>query len=278
LEAEALREEYRQAEEKPLGELAKGIEHYVDSILDGTAGSGLEDPLALRVYTAKGEDRARENIYQARMLKIEKKAEALLNPDQVRMVKKFTLCLIAPLYMSDPERVGQVADGSKWLKVVKEVRDLTQREWEGQRAARIADFLFGVESEVGPLAPVRRERLAARCERMLEKARSLSPIMYRLRKNELANFLDLEEQERLHYKKLRRVKQSVIGGPGPVAHWMLSSAAVELYPRLEMALARNVKISPLPDLAAMTYCSPSADGRRSKNCSTGTLDDLMVRP
>lgn len=276
-EAEALREEYRKAELVPLATLEAGIRDYIDRLLAGTAGDGLEDPETMKVYTAKGKDRARENAWLARMGEVEKKLDGILSPSQVRVTEKFTRCLIAPLYMADPERVGQVSDNSAWLKVLDEVRGLDSRTWEGQRAERIEEFLFGVESEVGPLAPLRRERLAARCERVLEKARSLSNIMYRLRRNELANFLDLEEQERLHYKKLRGLQQSIVGGPGTLAHWLLSPQAARLYPRLQAALEAGVTIAPLPELTAMATCVPSADGTRM-NCSTGKLSDVEVRP
>lgn len=274
--AAEFRVQYLQDEQEKFAQFEGGIRDYMDRLIAGTAGDGLDDPVAAKVYAANSTERQRHNDWLAKFSRIEAQAADLLNEDQVRMVGKFTRCLIAPLYMADPERVGQVGDGSKWLAVLDEVRGLDQRTWEGQRADRVDNFLFGVQGEVGPLSGLRRERLAARCERVFEQARSLSNIMYRLRKYELANFLDLEEQERNHYKQLWEQEDQIVGGPGPVAHWLLSPEALALYPRISEALARGVKLGPAADLNQMVFCTIDEEGR--KHCSTATLADLEVMP
>lgn len=269
-EANRLREGYRVDEGPALADLQQQAEQYRERLLAGEAADGLEDPLARRLYQARSDAQARANRFEADLAALERRAEAVLNPEQRRVVFAFTRCVIAPAYLADPERVGQAASGSAYVALVREVRALSEEAWQGQRAARVASFLEGVEAEVGPLAAGRREELASRGLAVLEEARRLEPIAFRLRLGELAGFLDPEEQERRHLRRARELDERLAGGAGAVADWLLSEEARRSYPGLEEALGRDLLPPEAPELARIPTCVPDAAGA-PRHCSTGSL-------
>lgn len=253
----------------PAEALTGAIDRYVDALVDGTVRDGLGNPLADQVYAGAGEDRARANAWLARLTGLEAQARRVLSPEQCRIVERFTRCVVAPAYLADPERIGEAGKASDGLLQLREIRAMDPGAWAARREAWMEDWLRGVEGEVGPLGAARRRELGDRLALVLTEARRLDRLAFALRGRELAAFLDFEAQEQEHLRDLAGAIGSRQGGPGPIARWLLSDAARDLYPRLAAARPPVLPDGPLP---AIPLCT------KGGSCATTTFASLMGRP
>jgi hypothetical protein len=124
-----------------------------------------------------------------------KKVAGILTDNQKEVVGSFSCCLVPPKSLSDPVRVGQ-ADVAEWqVKMLEDVRKCSDALWPLAKKRTLDKLEAGaVIADPGMTEEKKREE-RKRVGDILDKARSLSDVEFKMEKEELAAQIKASAQE-----------------------------------------------------------------------------------
>lgn len=204
---------------KILGEmyikLMKGYKLDPDFLASVSTIGGAVDPVKHRLHGA--------------LCDLEEEVLSIFTPIEKQLVRDFVPCVVPPMGLSDPIRIGQAGYSLKDKKLLDDVRKLSEIEFFKRKESLISGILLEAQNEFGLIGEETTNMLREKIAKVLDSSRNLSQIDYEIQREDLAVQVNKENLEAFLKNKREENLRKVQRISGKIDFLFLSEFSMEIY-------------------------------------------------
>ncbi|MCK5683151.1 hypothetical protein KAJ27_03485 [bacterium] len=175
------------------------------------------------------------------MCDLEEETLTVFTPIEKQLVIDFVPCVVPPLGLSDPIRIGQAGYSYADKKFLDDVRKLSQIEYFKKKDNLIAHVLLEAQNEFGLIGKETNDYLIDKIGKILLKCRSLAQIDYEIQREDMAVQVNKENLEAYLKNKRETFRRKVQRFPGKIDFLFMSEFSLDIY-RHKLKLLENKEI------------------------------------
>ncbi|THB67016.1 MAG: hypothetical protein D6E12_09440 [Desulfovibrio sp.] len=163
----------------------------------------------------------------SRYASLDAQLRATLTAEQVQVVEDFSPCLIPPQDLRNPVRAGQASSNEHLIERMRRVREIGEDEWQANGREHIHRLVVEFSQERFLMTDEEIEAEVDRVMTLLNEMRALSDMDFELRKEEIADEVQLIDQRQLMVDELeRRDPHTRRPESSKLVRFLLSDAAI----------------------------------------------------